>query len=66
MKKKSPAKQKEEPKQDPSTMTAGENFWKELQEMPYSEDRIGQSVLCSPITRFTGPGQQGFLGSKAG
>ncbi len=47
MKKKSPAKQKEEPKQDPSTMTAGENFWKELQEMPYSEDRIGQGFVIA-------------------
>ena len=47
MKKNSSAKQKEEPKQDPSTMSEGEKFWQRLQEMPYSRDRIGQGFVIA-------------------
>lgn len=47
MKKKSSAKQKEEPKQDPSTMSEGEKSWQRLQEMPYSRDLIGQGFVIA-------------------
>jgi hypothetical protein len=45
--KKSSSKQKEQPEKDPSTMSEGEKFWKRLQEMPYSEDRIGQGFVIA-------------------
>ena len=37
---------------DSSTLSAGELFWKELQEMPYNLDRIGQ---CSIHTSWSIP-----------
>ncbi len=40
----------EKKKKDPSnlntsTETAGQKFWREFQEMPYSTDRIGQIAI---------------------
>jgi hypothetical protein len=45
--KKSSSKPKEQPEQDLSTMSEGEKFWQELQDMPYSEDRIGQGFVIA-------------------
>ena len=54
--KKSSSKPKEQPEQDPSTMSEGEKFWKRLQEMPYSRDRIGQGfVISHPMPSLAPP-----------
>jgi hypothetical protein len=51
--KKSSSKPKEQPEKDPSTMSSGERSWQWLQEMPYSEDRIGQGfVIAHHIPSF--------------
>ena len=51
--------QKKQKDQDESTLSAGELFVKELKEMPYTNDRVGQAFVIIPFKKPPAPRETG-------